>query len=265
MDTSGKILYLAELFTFTLRDGTILRYTTYGIDIVYDGNTYIHAPIVRTPHTQDTDLSVGETQITFPRVSPWTDPERLLSRYLDNAQVNILWLDRSLHSNKRVVFTGDTGEVSYNQVTVLATFKNLMNLFHKKVPRRKYSEGCNHRMYDTLCKLVRAVYEKTGTVESGSTKTAIIDSARVEADKYFDLGILECTSGQNNGEKRWIKNYTVGRIDIFVDLPYTPTISDTYKITPHCRKTYISCSGDYSNELNYGGFQDIPDPMEAAI
>jgi len=261
-DTSASKLFLSELFEFTLKDGTILRYTTYGQPITYLTNVYTNAPLTRTPHTQDSDLSVGQTRVLFPRVSPWLDPTKLLNRYLDNAGIKITWIDRTDHNNSRVVFVGDSGNVNYNQLTCEVVFKNLLNLFHKKIPRRRYTEGCGHTMYDDDCKLIRALFEVTGSAEAGSTKGIINDSTRAEADNYFDLGIIEFTSGLNNGVKRWVKRYTVGVIELFIDLIFTPQVGDTYKIVPHCKKTYTSCKVDYSNELNYGGFQDIPDPTD---
>lgn len=273
MDTSSPLLKLAELYEFTLADGVTTQYlTTYGKNILFESDAYMKAPITRTRNRQTSDLSVGETRLTFPRMSPWITPDSILRRYLDKATLKVTWVDRDDHNNKRVAFRGIAGQVSFNEFTVDITFKNRFVLFRKQIPIRMYTEGCGHQMYDGRCKLIQSNYEVTGTATvpvSGQTKSNLFDASRTEADGYFDLGIIEFTSGQNAGLRRWVKRYEfdgfyfIGeRIDMFEDLPYLPQTGDTYKMIPHCKKTYQSCKDDFSNELNFGGFEDIPDIVE---
>ena len=261
-DTSAAKLRLAELFLFTLRDGTILRFTTFAQDVLFGGNTYVSAPITRTTHSQDSDLSTSEIKVTVPRVSPWLDPDKLLSRYLDGAELQITWVDLTNLASNRIAFLGYTGEITYTHLTVEITFKTIADFFNKKVPKRKYVESCGHTMYDSGCKLVRATYAVNGTVGGGSTTQTIYDAGLVQADGYFNLGIIEFTSGVCTGEKRWVKAFVTGEVSLFDALPSAPSASDTFSIVPHCRKAYASCRDDYGNEVNFGGFQDIPDPNE---
>jgi len=262
---SSDQLQLSELYKFTYTDGSIEYFTTFESNITWGSNVYLAVPFTRTTGRKESDLSVGYITINIPRTDDYTQTAKLLNRYLDNTEVLITWIDRKDHANYRVAFLGKVGEVAYNLTSVTMNVKNDLNLFNKEIPRRMYCEGCNLEMYGKYCKLVKASHEETGTAEAGSTTTIINDSSRAEADEYFDLGYIEMTSGVNNGEQRSVFSYEVGIIE--VDEPFSNTvgIGDTYKMYPHCKKTYEKCRDDYSNQLNYGGFEDIPDAVEALI
>jgi hypothetical protein len=72
------------------------------------------------------------------------------------------------------------------------------------------------------------------------------------------------TSGDANGEKRPIKSYTTGTIEMLI--PFSSAISsgDTYDAYPHCQKTLAGCKR-FSNEDNFLGFHYIPRPEEVQI
>ena len=257
---------LAQLFKITDADGSIFYFTSYERDIVWsvDGNTYLAIPIKADPAKKSSDLSVGEIKVIVPRSSEYLSVEKLFERYLDNAEVVVTWIDRSNHSNYRINFVGEIGEVNYNKTTVDIALKNELNMFRKTIPRRLYSESCGFSMYDNDCKLLKANFEETGSAEFGSTTTIILDSTRIEADKYFDLGYMELTSGVDIGDKRFVCRYITGEIEVLIPFKHDPTGED-YKIYPHCKKTFDSCKDNFSNELNFGGFQNIPKPSEVLI
>jgi len=264
---SGKQIQLAKLFKVTYIDGTISYFTSFESDFVWsvDSNTYESIPIISDPSEKNTDLSVGEVAIILPRHSDYVNVEKLFYRVLDNAEIQIGWVDRTNHTNYGLRFIGEVGEVNYNNSTIEITVKNELNDFKKTIPKRVYTEGCDHTMYDALCGLSKTVLKVTGTAEAGSSITIINDSGRTETDDYFELGRITMTSGNNNGEKRLIKAYTTGVIEVLVYFPSAIQIGDTYEMIPHCKKTYDDCKDNYSNQLNYGGFQDIPSPEEAIL
>jgi len=101
---------------------------------------------------------------------------------------------------------------------------------------------------------------KTGAVEAGSSTVLIIDTAnRTEADGYWNNGIIEITSGVNDGEIRMVKeSNSSGNIDIIIPLPNTPGIGDTYSIERGCDKTAMMCKMKHDNWINFGGFKALP-------
>jgi uncharacterized phage protein (TIGR02218 family) len=263
---AGEKITLAQLFKVTYADGGIFYFTSYERDITWsvDGNTYLAIPIKADPAKKDSDLSTGEIKIIVPRSAEYLSVEQLFNRYLDNAEVIITWIDRNIHTNYTVNFVGEVGEVNYNKSAVDITLKNELNMFRKKIPRRLYSESCDFSMYDSDCKLLKSNFVATGTIEFGSTTTIINDATRTEDDRYFDLGYVEITSGADIGHKRFVCRYEVGEIEVLIPFLHD-NVGEDYRIYPHCKKTFDSCRDDFSNQLNFGGFQNIPKPSEVLV
>jgi hypothetical protein len=64
---AGNQFAIADLYTLTLRDGTILRYTSCDIDLVYSGNTYLAngLKIRRGPITTSVGVEVDAVELTI--------------------------------------------------------------------------------------------------------------------------------------------------------------------------------------------------------
>jgi hypothetical protein len=64
---AGNQFAIADLYTITLRDGTILRYTSCDIDLVYSGNTYLAngLKIRRGPITTSVGVEVDAVELTI--------------------------------------------------------------------------------------------------------------------------------------------------------------------------------------------------------
>lgn len=108
--------------------------------------------------------------------------------------------------------------------------------------------------------------ETTDTVAAGSTKTAVRLASVVRPDKYFAIGLLEFTSGQNNGYVRKVIKWTQSTKEAVLDfsLPFTPTVGDGVKIKRDCDKTFNECKGRYTevdavngNTANFHGMNTV--------
>jgi len=266
MDMSADNLKLVELYEILLRDGTYLRRTTNYADITYteDSNVYTAAPgMMRSDISYDSDASEAECKITMPRVSPWVDPVRLPIGYLDGAYLVARVIDRTDHSNGKVIFKGYTGSINYSYTGIEISFTSAMGKQRRTIPRRKYTRGCGHPMYGTRCKLNRNDWTVPGTIDAGSTTVQLLAADVVDDAGYFDRGIITFTTGALAGEARWVKSYAVGVFNLYDALPAAPAESDQFEALPFCGKTFDVCRDTYSNQLNYGGHQHIPTQDEA--
>lgn len=108
--------------------------------------------------------------------------------------------------------------------------------------------------------------EATDTVAAGSTKTAVRLTTNTKADKYYAIGTLEFTSGQNVGYLRKVIKWTLAtkQADLDFALPFTPTIGDAVKIKRDCDKTFNECKNRYTevhatlgNTANFHGFNTV--------
>ena len=112
--------------------------------------------------------------------------------------------------------------------------------------------------------------EQTDTVAAGSTKTSIKLSTVNNADKYYAIGELEFTSGQNIGQIRKVITWTQSTKTAVVDFgfTYTPQVGDAINIRRGCDKTFNECKNRYTeidaangNTANFHGFPTVVDSV----
>ncbi len=108
--------------------------------------------------------------------------------------------------------------------------------------------------------------EATDTVAAGSTKTAVRLATVTRPDKYYAIGTIEFTSGQNSGYLRKVIKWTSStkQADLDFGLPFTPTVGDSVKIKRDCDKTFKECRDRYTeidpvtgNTANFHGFPSV--------
>lgn len=121
------------------------------------------------------------------------------------------------------------------------------------LPNAYYQAPCNHVLYDSRCKVVRATYATTTTVsEVGTLAFTVLDDGGVD-------GALKAGEAVNNrnGERRLILNNVVGTVTIsypFVDL----RVGDEVELVQGCDHSFATCKAKFNNTINYGGHPFIP-------
>jgi len=125
---------------------------------------------------------------------------------------------------------------------------------------RLYQLMCQWKFGSTECTYSRAGTKKSGTVETGSTTSVIVDSSRSEASDYWKHGLIEITSGDLKGQKRRVTAYNSDSDQISVDITFesVPIHDVTYDIYRGCDKTLDWCKDTLGNQANYGGFHTLP-------
>jgi uncharacterized phage protein (TIGR02218 family) len=272
---TSEMFYPADLYTFTLVSGTVVRYTSHDVNIWIGTST----PVLYTPMTLQRDRIKLETGLTIDdlKIEIYANSDdtiggsQILSLIrggsFDGA---ILSLDRVFNPtfwqyNTPPISTDYTvnlflGRADAPNITrQIATLevKSLTELLNIKMPRNLAMPSCVNTLYDYTCALNRADFEVNGTVTSGSTTTVINNDLATSAT-YYDLGVLLFTSGNNNGNRRFIKKYAPGTIQITPPLPYAPEAGDTFQIVPGCDKTQETCLNKFNNLVNFKGMPYVP-------
>jgi len=136
--------------------------------------------------------------------------------------------------------------------------------FEIETPRRMYGLLCPWKFASTGCTdglSANTLYAAiTGTVEANSTISEIKDSARTEAENYWNYGQVEFKTGDNTGASRVVTDSENGAFTLNYALSNTPGVGDQYVIKRGCDKTITWCSG-LSNSAAFGGFFTIPFEM----
>lgn len=176
--------FMADLYTFTLTDGTVLRFTSWNQDITADGNTFSSS--IGWTRTQS-KLTVGLTADTIDLTLQAT-PQNLVngtaliasiaSGAWDGAQcaINRAFMPTpgDTSAGTVLVFSGQVGnitEVGRIQCQMQAVSKLL--LLNVGMPKDLFQPSCRHTLFDGGCTLSRASFQTTGTCSAGSTASLV--------------------------------------------------------------------------------------------
>ena len=272
---SKQNLYIAELVTMTLADGTVFTWTTAPTDIVYSGITYSsRGPLLQLKGIQ-WRIGVETDEL---KMQLWCDPAsaaQLIEQtsvmqaaqqgLLDNALVIVqrlftaTWGDWSAGSV--ILFRGNVSDTTADQAHAEFDIKSRKELFNIPFPYLRYQPGCQWPLYGAGCTLSPASFAVSGAVASGSI-ALLLNTNLTNLDQYFNEGWVVFTSGVNNGIKRTVRSYlnAGGQILFWQPLPNAPGIGDTFTAYPGCDKQQSTCDGKFANLVNFSGKPYIPIP-----
>lgn len=276
---SGADSQMADLWTFTLVDGTVIRWSGADVPLTANGHTFARGPLIdRDTVTEKIGLEVATMDVSISADSSdliGSTPviQFIAGRGLDGAQVR---LDRAFLPNWTSAVTGTvlrfSGRVtSVSEIsgsTAKVTISAWTILLNVSMPPHLYQSACVHNVYDAGCTLNPASFSSTGTVQAGvagppdtrPTQTTWLSNLTLVPDK-FSIGRLTFTSGANNGLKRSIRtNASDGTFEIINPLPVKPSAGDTFVAVQGCDRTSATCSGKFSNLANFKGTEFVPTP-----
>lgn len=282
---ASRQFILVDLYTFTLVDGTVLRYCSGDVSIVYGGNTYLCGGFTGPYFKREgegstikweTGLAVSTLEFTvYPGPSGAVNGTAF-STFCGQGGFDYadFRLDRAVMTTYNSlasgiipnIFVGTTGEISSGagggERFTIYSYNDLLNI---QIPRNTYQPPCINTLFDGACSLVKASFAVTGSCLTGTTASSI-NATLAQATEYFDLGSIRFTSGANNGAVRMVKSYTNGTPSNFLIIPplsTVPTIADTFTAYPGCDKTQSTCQQKFDNLANFRGFPGIPYPETA--
>ena len=266
---SATEMLMADLYTFTLKTGEILRYTSAGVPLTIDGNQYSNElSLTRGGISVKAGIEVDELQITiYPADTnllkgvPFLHGVR--AGFLDGAT---LTLRRAFFGKNWgycygtiIRFSGRVSDITdYSRTEIPITVKSWLELLNIKMPRNVYQPACRRTLYDAGCLVPKASYGATSSVASDSTATLINCGLVGEAAGYYDMGGVVFTSGINAGVSRTVKKHTTGQLVFALPLPYEPEVGDTFMAYPGCNHTMAMCQTKFNNLINFSGEPFVP-------
>lgn len=265
----SKVMKISDLYTFTLTNGIILRYTSADFDIKYGGNLYScrNAGISRSEISWQTGLSVDDVTIEmYPGATDKVGGVPLVEAFrngtfdgadiqLDLAFYNEGWEKDPLILEKLFVGNIDVDEVSGYYVKL--NVKSPTELLNINFPTDIYQSSCHYALYAAGCNVDRTKYSEAAIILKGSTKKQIICNLK-RAEGYYQNGVVLFTNGANFNIRKSVKIHSNGLITLSTPLQYTPTIEDTFIIYAGCDKTMATCKNKFCNLDNFAGTPFIP-------
>jgi len=264
---------MADLYTITLKSGTILRYTSWDTNLLVLGNTFLTGPpnIARSAIEEKTGMDVSTLEITMEAsLADTLNGVPILQAIgqglFDGAgfQINRLFMDASSVQIGTVTrFSGFIGQVEeLTRHSAKITVNAATAYLNIQLPAIILQPGCTNTLFDPRCGLFKAAFANSLAVQSGSSVNKII-TASSQPDKYFDNGQLVFTSGANNGLVKAIRQFRAGVISFNSPLPFAPNAGDSFTAYPGCDKTQDTCTNKFSNLANFEGFPYVPAPETA--
>lgn len=265
-------ILMADCYTFTLRTGLILTYTSADVPIALNGYTYLANSILvdGLQFKCTAGLDVDQQQITI--CAKPTDTiggvpflEALRNGVFDGCEIQrekaFLTSWNAALAGSVILFKGRMGAIgNVGRTTAEITVNSDLVLLQINMPRNLYSPQCVHVLYDSGCGLVKSAFGAAGTVGSGSTSTVINWSS---ASSVYTQGTVLFSSGVNAGVSANIKSARSGTLLLSAALPNVPSTGDAFTAYQGCAHTLSSCQSQFNNQVNFRGFPFIPPPTAA--
>lgn len=267
---SNNQFVMADLFTFTLVGGMVLRYTTADADLVVAGNVFLGSDVliergrVRTVlglEVDTLDLRINALPEHVIGTTPFLQAMR--NGALDGAAVKVeryftpAW--GSAQYGTVTMFSGKVADLDVGRFGGRLRVNSDLHILNIQMPRNLYQPGCLNTLFDGACTLAKAAWGVNSSVGSGST-SAVINCGLGQASGWFDMGTISFTSGVNIGVTRSIKQYAPGVISLMNPLVSAPADGDTFTAYAGCDKQQATCSGKFNNLANFRGFPYVPAP-----
>jgi len=278
--------YVADLYTFTLAGGGVLRYCSGDQTVMANGFTY-SAGGTTGPYFDRQDnkakchwkIGVEVDTLVFD-VLPGTatvlgEPflQAVHAGQFDGAEVV---LERafmpSYGDTSRgtiVYFVGRVAEIDAGRSIATFSVNSHLELLNLQLPRNLFQSGCVNNLGDAACGVSLASYGVAGSVTSVANAANSVSATTVggQAAGYFQLGKIRFTSGGNAGLTRSIASYdqTNGALVFVSPFPVAPAQGDAFQIFPGCDKTYSGSNGcpKFNNVARFKGFPFVPVPETA--
>jgi len=294
--------FTAKLFTFTLVDGTVLKYCSGDKDITVIPDLYqipelyaygdLYGPgtyscggqtgpyFERSNNKAKSHLKIGTaTDTLILDVLPGTSTVKgfpflsaVLYGVFDGATVLYQKAYMPTYGDASGglynMFQGRVGDVNIGRKSVTFTINSGLELLNQNLPRTFYQPGCNNTLFDTNCTLNAATFAVAGAVLAGSNAGMILSSL-TNATGYFDLGKLTFTSGALNTFSVGVKSWTTpagvvpGVFQMNRPFPVAPSVGDTFNAYPGCDKLQATCTAKFNNAANFRGTPFVPIPETA--
>lgn len=251
---------LCTLWKVTRVDGLIFGFTDASKNLTYLGITY-NAATGHVPSNIATNssLSVDNLEVEAILDSSTITEEDIAAGLWDYAEVEIMvvnYLDLSLgHLGQR---KGWLGNIRTGRTSFIAELRGMTQKLQQQIGEL-YTPSCRATFGDTRCKVNKAAYTFPGTVNYVYNNRTFAATDIIQADGYFEYGIVTWTSGLNIGLSMEVKTYTVGNIVLQLPMPYNIGIADTFNIVAGCGKRIIEdCKTKFNNVVNFRGEPYFP-------
>lgn len=272
---AGRNGWVADLWTFALPTGTVLRWTDADIPVTWGGNTYDVGPLLeRSRLSWRLGLSGGDESDLVrlhvtPRAADTVGAVPLaLALHQGDFDGAIVSLARAFGGTPGVVvdaidsyFVGRVGPIEADDFAFTMTIYAPTYDLETPFPRNIVQPQCGNRLFDEVCGLAAASYRTTGSVTGGvnAARTQFQTSLSLAAD-YCTLGRFKWLTGANAGRSQIVRAHTTpnGVLTFAAPWPAAVSAGETFEVFAGCDKRQSTCAGKFSNIVHFRGMPFVP-------
>jgi uncharacterized phage protein (TIGR02218 family) len=263
---------MADLYTFTLAGGLVLRYSAAPTAVSANGHIFALGPkfersktkVVIGTQTDELEVRVYPERTDLLGALPLL--EAAWQGQLDGA---LLQLERAFMPTYGdtapgtvVLFAGRISDIDCSRTCIEMKCRSHLELLNIQMPRRLWQASCTHVFGGPMCQFDRASLALTFSAGTGSTQTVITNAPTSVTP--FRLGTIAGLTGANAGESRTIADFVSGlAVTVKLAFLFAVVSGDQFQLLPGCDRTVASCSNIFNNAGNFGGFPYIPTPETA--
>lgn len=255
----GDTVTLAHCLKITRTDDQVFGFTNHDADIDYDSVTYNHQEgTTDTTVSADSAMSVDNLDVVCALAGVFTEDD-MLAGIWDFAVCEFFMLNwEDVSMGELPLTAGKLGQVGIKDFQCTVEIRSETQALQQTVGRT-YGAACDARFCDSRCGLTLATYTYPTSVIS-VTSNRIFTVAAAQADRYFNMGICNFTSGNNDGYSMEIKGYQSSdeELTLFLPMPNDVEVGDTVELIAGCDKTLATCRDAFDNVVNHRGFPYIP-------
>ena len=251
-----------EFYTF-IYGPNVVRYTNYDEDLTFNSVNWESISITRNNPEISRDRPRTRLVVKLPTA---TEIGRLFRTPAPSYRVDATILrSHSLADSpplSYVIYAGYVASSNYEQngFTCALQLTPFNELFNRQVPRYTYQSLCNHVLYDGNCKVNRASFKHSNTVNAATNNETVLDIGGLEAAggsspaRDFVGGYVQLPDGS---DQRVILDQDGDQVTI--NLPfYDSVLGLTVDVYQGCDHALETCRLKFNNVINYGGFPYVP-------
>lgn len=258
---ASNVTTRATLWNIVRRDGVYLCFSDFDRDLVLGGDLYpaysgFSAEAIETSG----QLNVDNLEVKSFFADDGITEADVAAGLWDRARVRLMtvnWQDTS--QGPLYQRWGELGTCRYQTGRgFVVELRGLMQALANNIGGT-YGANCPHQLGDARCEVDTEALVQTVTVATVTSRREITVTGLTGVDNVFRYGIIEFTSGDNEGFRMEVRASTSGGgVSLQLPMPFEIAVGDTAELTPGCDKTEATCIAKFDNILNFGGFADIP-------
>lgn len=239
----------------TRTDGVVLGFTSSDRPLRIEGITYSPSAAPNSVAiTRDIELNVDNVQIVSVLMAEGVNSQDLINGRFNDAKITVAKIDYLNPPNSliegEVLLSGRVGKIDLTDTAYTMEIRGLSSLLNQSITKTA-SPICRWSLGDANCTVDLTNLSAEGSVANTiNNKQMAID---LEASFELAAGLLEFTSGINQGLIYTIDSYSSPDLTLMSEIYVKPQTGDTFRVVAGCQRNQFFCRDVYNNVRNFGG------------